>query len=261
MCCRTTDTEGCRTPAASRAGLDTIGAMDVNDAHQVNHMIIGLLGEAEILLMAYDDGDVIGYYTKQIEDTVGDSYSPVKSHDLVPFFHENVGCSAWGLAIHQKSRLIAVGSNSHTAIVFVPALNLESANPSPKSPGTENPGSERCMPPLGPGSMFYITMKDQMGRLFGFGLGEGIGEDERVNDPKTWISLRTFNKRIESKKPTCSGSIGFEEVSIDNGGCSDYRRCGTQYPQFNFQQRRGRACNSRPRRRRPGEPVGYGFDV
>ena len=38
-------------------------------------------------------------------------------------FHENVGESAWGLAIHSQSRLIAVGSNAHEIQVFAFALS------------------------------------------------------------------------------------------------------------------------------------------
>lgn len=38
------------------------------------------------------------------------------------FFHENVGISAWGLAVHQYSRLIAVGTNNSNVHVFQPAL-------------------------------------------------------------------------------------------------------------------------------------------
>jgi hypothetical protein len=39
------------------------------------------------------------------------------------FFAENVGESAWGLAIHSQSRLIAVGSNAHEVQVFAFALS------------------------------------------------------------------------------------------------------------------------------------------
>lgn len=39
------------------------------------------------------------------------------------FFAENVGDSAWGLAIHSQSRLIAVGSNAHEVQVFAFALS------------------------------------------------------------------------------------------------------------------------------------------
>ena len=42
--------------------------------------------------------------------------------DFVRFLHENVGMSAWGLAIHEKSRMIAVSSNLKEVTVFMPAL-------------------------------------------------------------------------------------------------------------------------------------------
>lgn len=38
------------------------------------------------------------------------------------FFIENVGMSAWGLAIHERSRLIAVSSNLRQVTVFIPAI-------------------------------------------------------------------------------------------------------------------------------------------
>ena len=38
--------------------------------------------------------------------------------DLKRLFHENVGSSAWGLAIHSQSRLIAVSSNLKQVSVF-----------------------------------------------------------------------------------------------------------------------------------------------
>jgi hypothetical protein len=38
------------------------------------------------------------------------------------FFHENVGITAWGLAIHEQSRLLAVGSNHREVTVFMHAF-------------------------------------------------------------------------------------------------------------------------------------------
>jgi hypothetical protein len=35
------------------------------------------------------------------------------------FFHENVGQSVWGLAIHEQSRLIAVSSNAREVTLFI----------------------------------------------------------------------------------------------------------------------------------------------
>lgn len=43
------------------------------------------------------------------------------------FFHENVGISAWGLAIHEKSRIFAVSSNNREVTVFVHAISTIAA--------------------------------------------------------------------------------------------------------------------------------------
>lgn len=47
------------------------------------------------------------------------------------FFHENVGISAWGLAIHERSRLIAVSSNRKEVTVFAFALDRLPLSPMP----------------------------------------------------------------------------------------------------------------------------------
>ena len=46
---------------------------------------------------------------------------------LDAFFIENVGMSAWGLAIHKEARLIAVSANTHEITVFAFALGPESS--------------------------------------------------------------------------------------------------------------------------------------
>lgn len=123
-------------PGASPAGIAVGGSVDDLFPHQVNHLIIGDLGNEEILVMAYDDGDVIAFYTRHIKDavrqrqTIRDPSSVTISPQ--PFFHENVGKSAWGLAIHSQSRLIAVGSNARKVEVFAFALTgLPCASMSP----------------------------------------------------------------------------------------------------------------------------------
>ncbi|KAI0196895.1 hypothetical protein F4808DRAFT_303858 [Astrocystis sublimbata] len=111
-------------PVQSEAGCAVGGYLDEENGHYINHMIIGDLGDMEILLFACDDGDVLAYYTSHIENALtlsSNSHVP-GSNDLVPFFHENVGISAWGLAVHQKSRLIGVANNSHQVHVFAMAL-------------------------------------------------------------------------------------------------------------------------------------------
>lgn len=112
-------------PRASSMSYRVGGGIDPDFPHQVNHLIVGDLGAEEIVLLAFDDGDVIAYYTKSIEDALVQREREEGSRTMKPvepFFHENVGKSAWGLAIHKKSRLIAVGTNNHNVAVFIFAL-------------------------------------------------------------------------------------------------------------------------------------------
>jgi hypothetical protein len=105
--------------------------------------MIGNLGRDEILLACYDNGDVVAYYTADVDrhtskdNASSPSQTPVVKKDgsdksnrrlfPTPFFHDNVGKSAWGLAIHQQSRLVAVSSNNWEVTIFAFAL----ANASP----------------------------------------------------------------------------------------------------------------------------------
>lgn len=92
---------------------------------EANHMIVGFLGDAEILLLCFENGDVEAYYTREIAGCI--SHHPqipgsASRPPPRPFFVANVGDSAWGLAIHSKSRLIAVSSNRFEVTVFAFAL-------------------------------------------------------------------------------------------------------------------------------------------
>ncbi|KAJ8132343.1 hypothetical protein O1611_g1281 [Lasiodiplodia mahajangana] len=126
-------------PPVSQEALRVGGYLDHNRPHQMNHLIMSDLGDEEILLLACDDGDVVAYYTSQIERALlqyassGGTNTPVI---VKPFFHQNVGKSAWGLAVHKRSRLIAVGNNHHEVHVFAPAL---------KSSKCTSPGSSTRM--------------------------------------------------------------------------------------------------------------------
>ena len=106
--------------------------IDRRFGHQVNHIIVGNLGNLEIVLMAYDDGDVIAYYTHAIARCIKGSGDHPRGASacntrptthVKPFFHDNVALTAWGLAIHSQSRLIAVGSNYHEVTVFAFAVS------------------------------------------------------------------------------------------------------------------------------------------
>jgi hypothetical protein len=55
------------------------------------------------------------------------------------FFAENVGDSAWGLAIHSQSRLIAVGSNAHEIQVFAFALSASVYDEASSTKETQRP--------------------------------------------------------------------------------------------------------------------------
>ena len=123
------------TPQASAVG----GHVDRRRPHTVNHVITGFLGDLEIVLASYDNGDVVGYYVNEIFDEILRRHArsadcllktrrdPCQQpHALVkPFFQENVCRSAWGLAIHSQSRLIAVSSNALEITVFAFAIKDE----------------------------------------------------------------------------------------------------------------------------------------
>ncbi|KAK3309550.1 uncharacterized protein B0T15DRAFT_388146 [Chaetomium strumarium] len=122
-------------PPRSPLGTSCPGAIDTYFPHQINHIIVGNLGNMEIVLFAYDDGDVAAYYTYAIAHCIKansdagrspGSRSRQAAHPKL-CFQDNVGSSAWGLAIHEQSRLIAVGSNLRMVVVFAFALSRPSA--------------------------------------------------------------------------------------------------------------------------------------
>ncbi|KAH8910667.1 hypothetical protein BR93DRAFT_974767 [Coniochaeta sp. PMI_546] len=113
-------------PRQSHVAELTGGVLDRSFPHQMNYITVGDLGDLEILLLAFDDGDIVAYYTHLIVNAVEERGIPRGWNAArvapKPFFHENVGASAWGLAIHTHSRLIAASSNRHDVTVFALAL-------------------------------------------------------------------------------------------------------------------------------------------
>ena len=90
-------------------------------------MIVGNLGDEEILMCACDDGDVVVYYTEKINNMIKGISNGLSAEEsivryLQPLLCYNVGKSAWGLAIHTNARLLAVSSNTHFVTVFSFAL-------------------------------------------------------------------------------------------------------------------------------------------
>jgi hypothetical protein len=84
----------------------------------INRLLVQLLGNQEVVAITRDDGHVEAYYTRHIYHAIGNHHGL----DIKPFFHRNVGLSAWGLAIHSSARMIAVTSNTHATTVFTFAL-------------------------------------------------------------------------------------------------------------------------------------------
>lgn len=134
----------------SRPGLR--GYLDRRRPHAINHLIVGNLGDEEMLLAACDDGDVVIYNLRSIDYALdqgvtiatarrfgmcrdgegrhrtnlvlplGDDAHVPNTHVVEPWFLTNVGASAWGLAVHESARMFAVSSNTKLIKVFAPAL-------------------------------------------------------------------------------------------------------------------------------------------
>lgn len=151
----------------SKPGLQ--GYIDWMTPHAVNHLIVEALGDYEILLVACDDGDVVAYYTWPIKKAI-DSNSDKNEDSLFiypnrPFFLENVGSSAWGLAVHKTARLIAVSSNTPSILVFKFALGQKRPpNSSESEYGNWNPldllKEPKCLYNLGPHSIWRVVNHD-----------------------------------------------------------------------------------------------------
>jgi hypothetical protein len=65
------------------------GDIDPSHGHYVNHLIIGNLGDEEIVLVSCDDGDVLAYHTNVISDVVERimgrhiHHSPIKDNEPI----------------------------------------------------------------------------------------------------------------------------------------------------------------------------------
>ncbi|KAL5624416.1 hypothetical protein BROUX41_004476 [Berkeleyomyces rouxiae] len=117
-------------PGSSPEAQQIHGYQSTLRCHDANSVTTGFLGSLEIVVTAHDDGDVIAYATSHIEEYVrfllrNEGRHPRPGDGEIirpePLFRFNVGTSAWGVAIHQKSRLVAVTSNRHEVTIFAPA--------------------------------------------------------------------------------------------------------------------------------------------
>jgi hypothetical protein len=116
-------------PPTTSTGLN--GYIDNHSPHSINRLHVDFLGREEIVLVACDDGDVIGYRVQEIQLAVerqqqlkDDPISHVEnvSSQVRTFLHRNVGQSAWGLAVHREARMIAISANTRQVTVIAYAL-------------------------------------------------------------------------------------------------------------------------------------------
>lgn len=116
-----------------------MGYIDPGHPHAVNHLVVGDVGNEEILVATCDDGDVVGYSTRHILNAIEIEYDvePLLFEPVRPFFKRNVGASAWGIAIHKASRLIGISSNTKQIVVFAFAVGQRSPSDDLSSPGND----------------------------------------------------------------------------------------------------------------------------
>ncbi|CAI7678686.1 unnamed protein product [Penicillium manginii] len=118
------------------------GYIDRVHPHTINNIIVDDLGRDEALLLATDSGNICGYHVETIYSAVNrcakNGYKrPFDGSEVNPFFVENVGMSAWGLATHKYARLIAVSAN--TGLITVYAFALVDPAAEDRDDETENP--------------------------------------------------------------------------------------------------------------------------
>ncbi|KAI5861846.1 hypothetical protein GGS23DRAFT_598240 [Durotheca rogersii] len=194
-------------PRASKMGREIGGFLDDSFPHQVNHLLVGELGNEEILLLAYDDGDVIGYYVRHIEHELLRREDESRGTRAVPepFFHEHVGKSAWGLAVHKQSRIIAASSNTHNVYVFVFALTGE-----PYQHHTQVDALE----------LFRNTGKDENGRILASPT-DAAEYDLKAAQQESVIRRRDANWRIVLETGSGGANIPNVAFSSDADGEAD----------------------------------------
>lgn len=119
------------------------GYIDRSAPHTINAILVDDLGRDEVLLLATDSGNVCGYHVEAIYSAVNrcakSGYKrPFDGAEVSPFFVENVGMSAWGLATHKFARLIAVSANTGQITVYAFALVDPAVNSDDSFGSSEN---------------------------------------------------------------------------------------------------------------------------
>jgi len=179
-------------PPVSRPGLPHY--LDPQTPHSINRLQADYLGHKEILLLCCDDGDVIGYSVSHIhraleQQTSKSKYSSIDSKGLRPFLHENVGLSAWGLAVHREARLIAISANTHKVTVIAYALT--------KSHGRNTSGSKSSSADDEAGDFAYSREKNRVFVLSGSQNIPAVSFDNTGADPDgRWLLSCSINGEV-----------------------------------------------------------------
>jgi hypothetical protein len=175
-----------------KSGGVRIGVLDPSHPHNVNHLVVAFLGVEEIFLASCDDGDVLGFRIDEIQQAIERRREPdcpetIYGNDVRHFFLDNVGKSAWGLAVHTEARKIAVSSNTHCVMVFEFGLaskddereqeqDFEGAEPSPSQHDRDKDRSYSLSGQRGniPCVTFCNTGEDPDGRFLACGDITGV---------------------------------------------------------------------------------------
>lgn len=109
------------------------GTVDPRHPHSINSLVVERLGNEEVVATVRDDGDVSLWLVRHIMHSIerrtadGSTLSPL-ADEIKPIFQENVGQSAWGLAIHSEARILAVSANTHNITVYRFGLAREASD-------------------------------------------------------------------------------------------------------------------------------------
>lgn len=135
----------------------------------INQIVVGELGKEEILLVARDDSRITACecassyaahpiatlltsmpskidYTKDFLSNITAETACNTEDSIRPFLHERVRSSAWSIAIHKRSQLIAVGTNDRSVEVFAFGLNTPSQRCSAECVGEAWPVVDNTLP-------------------------------------------------------------------------------------------------------------------
>ena len=209
-----------------KSGANRPGYNDPRHPHGINQIVVGELGECEILVCVCDDGDVVAYTTKSILDVLdARDASPVRSEPEVsdahirPLLVRNVRKSAWGIAIHKNARLIAVSSNTCKITVFPMGTVLgdpqtESTYHLMRQEKLEQPDpkSDPCIVLQGhhhnvPNLAFCNTSDDKDGRFL-----VSIAIDGTVIVWDVWQAKPV--QEVRTHRPLHSNSVGWQVACI-----------------------------------------------